>query len=300
VAERDCFAVTRRSLSQYFSALHSLTRVAWQLLRGMDVLRSPISPAALARPEVRCALALYVATAVTAAIVLVARTGTTAGAVVTVVLIPVAACFGVIGAAAANAWLQSLRERRLGASIRRAITSLGRPYRIVSRNAETPGREDHVAIGPNGIFVVIACDDTGRVTASDHRLFVNARQPWRNLVEDARIEALRVGERVRKVVGRPLPVHAVLCFTRALVAVGQELRGVKIVQVPRLARLIASIAAKPVLTEADIDAATAALTITARVGVLRPVFSKRRDQARPVAGRRLKLIASSPSHRGLS
>jgi hypothetical protein len=158
-----------------------------------------------------------------------------------------------------------------------------------------PGREDHIAIGPNGVFVVIACDDSGRVTASDHRLYVNARQPWRNFVEDARVEALRVSERVRRVVGRPLPVHAVLCFTRALVAVGQEIRGVKIVQVPRLARLIASAPAKPPLSDADIDAATAALTITARVGVIRPVFRTKRRAPRPVASRRLTLVGPSTS-----
>ena len=54
------------------------------------------------------------------------------------------------------------------------------------------------------------------MTAADQRLFVNARLPWRNLIEDCRVEALRVSGRVQRALGRPVPVHAVLCFTRAL------------------------------------------------------------------------------------
>jgi hypothetical protein len=53
-------------------------------------------------------------------------------------------------------------------------------------------------------------------------------------------------------------VHAVLCFTRALVAVGQEIRASKIVQVPRLARLIERVSRR--LSETDVEAAVRMVT----------------------------------------
>jgi hypothetical protein len=73
------------------------------------------------------------------------------------------------------------------------------------------------------------------------------------------VEALRISDRAQRALGHPVPVHAVLCFTRALVAVGQEIRGVKIVQVPRLARLIESVAIPSRMSEEDIETVRAAL-----------------------------------------
>jgi len=67
-------------------------------------------------------------------------------------------------------------------------------------------------------------------------------------------------------------VYGILCFTRALVAVGQEIRGVKIVQVPRLARLIESVSTPTRLADVDIEAVRAALLAQAPPMPTRKVF----------------------------
>ena len=237
----------------------------------------------LGRPEIRCAGAVYLA--------LAAASGLTAMSIdpnwiplATVLLLPVV-LVGAFDAArtAARMW-RGWRATQLGANVKRALASLGSSYRIVTRGSSVPSRDSHVAIGPNGVFLVLSSDENGRITASDQRLFVNARLPWRNIVEDCRVEALRVGDRVQRALGRPVPVHAVLCFTRALVAVGQEIRGVKIVQVPRLARLVASIAAPTPLSADEVAMARAALVASvSTVAPLRPVFRltrRRRTSAR--------------------
>ncbi len=162
--------------------------------------------------------------------------------VATLLLLPVFLAALLDAARTATGLWREWRAHELGANVKRALATLGPAYRVVTRGASLAERDRHVAIGPNGVFLIVSSDDGGRVTASDQRLFVNARLPWRNLVEDCRVEALRVSDRVQRALGRPVPVHAVLCFTRALVAVGQEIRGVKIVQVPRLARFIESVA----------------------------------------------------------
>ena len=149
--------------------------------------------------------------------------------------------------------------------------------------------------------VTLSSDDGGRVTASDQRLFVNARLPWRNLVEDCRVEALRVADRVQRALGRPVPVHAVLCFTRALVAVGQEIRGVKVVQVPRLARLIESVAATPPLGQQDVETVRAALVASTTATPERKIFRLTRRRASAQSARPLTLVGrSSTPHRSLS
>jgi hypothetical protein len=188
------------------------------------------------------------------------------------------------------------RATQLGANVKRALATLGSSYRVVTRGSHIQSRDSHVAIGPNGVFLVLSSDDGGRVTGSDQRLFVNARLPWRNIIEDCRVEALRIADRVQRALGRPVPVHAVLCFTRALVAVGQEIRGVKIVQVPRLARLIASVAAPAPLTAHDVETVRNALgDNVATVAPLRPVFRLTRRRSTTPGERPFTIVGRSPT-----
>ena len=225
----------------------------------------------LLRPELRCVGAVYLTLAAGAALLALAVQGTWVP-FATILMIPVFVGAGVFAARSSVELWQEWRANQLGANVKRTLASLGPAYRVVTRASTAADRDGHVAIGPNGVFLIVSSDDGGRVTASDQRLFVNARLPWRNLVEDCRVEALRVADRVQRALGRPVPVHAVLCFTRALVAVGQEIRGVKIVQVPRLARLIESVAIPTALGEADVEAARAALVQSPPAIVARPVF----------------------------
>jgi hypothetical protein len=233
--------------------------------------------------------------AVAVVILLTAHTDPRA-TVIAVLLAPIAFCFASIAIRSASETLALWRKRRARANVARELLDLGRSYRILSRCSVTPGREDHIAIGPNGIFVVLACDDSGRVTASSRRLFVNARLPWRDLIDDCRIDTLRVRERVKRAVGRPLPVHSVLCFAHALVAVGQEIQGVKVVQAARLARLIVSTAAPVRLTDAEVEHAAVALTETRQVQRPRmPRRQPRRGRTLVAGDRRLALVGPVPA-----
>lgn len=208
--------------------------------------------------EVRCLAAVYVAVAAGVGLAALTLQGGWLP-FATLLLLPVFVAASVDAARTAMGLLHDWRARELGANVKRALAVLAPAYRVVARGASLAERDRHVAIGPNGIFLIVSSDDGGRVTASDQRLFVNARLPWRNLVEDCRVEALRVADRVQRALGRPVPVYGILCFTRALVAVGQEIRGVKIVQVPRLARLIESVSTPTRLADVDIEAVRAAL-----------------------------------------
>jgi hypothetical protein len=228
-------------------------------------------PNPLRRPELRCVGAIYLTLATGTGLVALAIHGSWIP-FATILLLPVFVSAGVFAAASSLELWQERRANQLGANVKRTLATLGPSYRVVTRGSPAPDRDSHVAIGPNGVFLILSSDDGGRVTANDQRLFVNARLPWRNLVEDCRVEALRVADRVQRTLGRPVPVHAVLCFTRALVAVGQEIRGVKIVQVPRLARLIESVAIPTPLADVDVEAARAALVQSAAVASPRPVF----------------------------
>jgi hypothetical protein len=264
-------------------------------VHGVPPVRSTKST--LGRPATRAAAAGYLTIAAMVALVAIGLDPEW-GPVATLLLMPVALLAGIYAFRTTNDLVQEWRTQQLGANVKRALATLGPAYRIVTRGAASPDRDSHVAIGPNGIFLVLSSDDGGRVTASDQRLFVNARLPWRNVVEDCRVEALRVADRVQRALGRPLPVHAVLCFTRALVAVGQEIRGVKIVQVPRLARAIASVAAAATLSDADIEAARAALVTSATASPLRPVFRITRRRPATIGERPLSLVGrSSTPHR---
>ncbi len=127
------------------------------------------------------------------------------------------------------------------------------------------------------------------MTASSRRLFVNARLPWRDLVDDCRVDALRVRERVRRALGHEVPVHAVPCFARAVVAVGQEIQGVKVVHVGRVARLISSAAIATPLAASDVAKISTALE---KVDTPAPVPARRLAPSRrpSTAARRLALV----------
>jgi len=254
-------------------------------------MAGPSTKSALSRPDVRCTVALYLTIAAGVALVALSVRGAWPP-YATLMLLPVFVVSAVEAVRTAGGLWLEWRVGQLGASVKRTLAILGPSYRVVTRGSQLPERDCHVAIGPNGVFLILSSDDGGRVTASDQRLFVNARLPWRNLVEDCRVEALRVADRLQRALGRTVPVHAVLCFTRALVAVGQEIRGVKIVQVPRLARLIESIAVTTTLSEADVEAARAALVTNVAATVARPVFrltprraTQHRERALTLVGR---------------
>jgi hypothetical protein len=260
-------------------------------MAGVSLTKSPIRRLAL-----RCAGAIYLMLSAGMALVALSVRGTWA-ACGTLLLLPFFVLAGVDAVRTATVLWQEWRADKLGANVKRTLATLGPSYRVVTRGSLPPERASHVAIGPNGIFLILSSDDGGRVTASDHRLFVNARLPWRNVVEDCRVEALRIADRVQRALARPVPVQAVLCFTRALVAVGHEIRGVKIVQVPRLARLIESLAVSARLSEADIETARAALVTTAIGAPARPVF--RLIRHRPVANGERSLALVGRSSRSL-
>jgi hypothetical protein len=239
---------------------------------------------------------LYVMLVPAAALVVLLTTATgQRGLVAAVLLAPIAFCYAPLAMRSGAATLVLWRRRRARADIGRELLQIGRDYRILSRCSVTSGREDHIAIGPNGIFVILACDDSGRVTASQQRVFVNARLPWRDLIDDCRIDALRVRERVRRELGRSLPVHSVLCFAHALVAVGQEIQGVKVVQAPRLARLITSTMTTAPLSERDIALAAAALTESRQPQPRAVARRPRRHRPEAPSGRRLALVGRIPA-----
>ena len=250
--------------------------------------------------EARCLAAIYVTIATAVGLAALTLQGGLLP-VATLLLLPVFLAALFEAARTITGMLQEWRAHELGANVKRALAILPSSYRVVARGASLAERDRHVAIGPNGVFLVLSSDDGGRVTASDQRLFVNARLPWRNLVEDCRVEALRVSDRVQRALGRPVPVHGILCFTRALVAVGQEIRGVKIVQVPRLARLIESVASPTALSDADVEAVRRSLVAHPSPAPTRKVF--RLTPRRPVAhGERPLTLVGRPSrpHQSLS
>jgi hypothetical protein len=239
--------------------------LAWEMASPAPHKRS------LDGTEIRCLGATYVTIAAAVGLVALTLQGGWLP-VATLLLLPVfLAAFFDAARTATGLW-REWRAHELGANVKRALATLGPAYRVVARGSSLAERDRHMTIGPNGVFLIVSSDDGGRVTASDQRLFVNARLPWRNLVEDCRVEALRVSDRVERALGRPVPVHAVLCFTRALVTVGQEICGVKIVQVPRLARVIESVATSSSLSPADVESARAALVMQAPALAPRKVF----------------------------
>lgn len=175
---------------------------------------------------------------------------------------------GIIPGFAVSAWLAvpSARElcgcwwrRRAARGVREALMEIGDRYRVVSPDALGVAYRREVAIGRNGVFVILARSERGRVTATSRCLFVEGRAMPSNVLTDCRIEALRVGSYLRDVVGSPVPVHTVLCFGHALVAVGQEVRGVRVVHATRLARVILSTPVVTPLSSRDVRLITSAL-----------------------------------------
>ncbi len=247
--------------------------------------------------EMRCFAAMYLACAAAVGLAALTLQGGWLP-LATILLLPVFVAALIDAVRTATGLWQEWRTRELGANVKRALATLGPAYRVVAHGASLADRDRHVAIGPNGVFLIVSTDDGGRVTASDQRLFVNARLPWRNLVEDCRVEALRVSDRAQRTLGRPLPVHAVLCFTRALVAVGQEIRGVRIVQVPRLARLVESVAIPAPLSPADVEAVRAALVEQSTATNPGRVFKLTPRRATASGERSLTLVGrpSRPQH----
>lgn len=263
-----------------------------------------VEPAQRKRPferaELRCLAGVYLTVAVAIALAALSQQGSWAP-FATLLLLPVFVVALVDAARSTGTLWQEWRAYELGVNVKRALASLRPSYRVVARGPSLTERDRHVAIGPNGVFLVLSSDDGGRVTASDQRLFVNARLPWRNLVEDCRVEALRVSDRVQRALGRPVPVHAILCFTRALVAVGQEIRGVKIVQVPRLARLIESVSVPTPLSEQDVETVRSALVTAGAATPTRKVFRLTPRRSAVQNARPLTLVGRpSTSHHSLS
>jgi hypothetical protein len=168
------------------------------------------------------------------------------------------------GVTAARA-LRARRTRALAACVRHELGALAGGYRLVASTFEGLDREHHLLVGPNGVFVILAADDGARLTTARRRLFRDERPRWRDLIEDCHIEALRAGERLRRALPDPPPVHPILCVSHALVAIGREMRGVKIVHLRQLARTIDAACAAVPLDDAAIAAATAALTAVAPV-----------------------------------
>jgi hypothetical protein len=273
--------------------------VARQLLCGTYVNARPNTEGSFWPQLLRCMGASYVAFAAVLAIAALLAGDSGQGAILAVMMLtPVAVTFTTVAARFGAAATSVARSGHVRASVRRTLAALGKGYRIVPSLSVSPEREDQVAIGPNGIFVIVARDDRGRVTASARQLFVDARPAWRDLIEDCRVDALRVRERVRREIGHEVPVHSVLCFARALVAVGQEIRGVKIVHASRLARLIASTPIAAALPATEIDTAAAALargTLTSLAIPLRSTVREARPQLQ--AERRLALVNRAPARR---
>lgn len=273
--------------------------MARQLLCGTHVSVRFHAEGSLSRHVLRCTGAAYVvfATVLGIAALLACDTGR-AAVLAAIMLCPVAFTFTTFAVRSGAAATSVARSHHVRASVRRSLVALGKGYRIVPSLCVSPGREDQVAIGPNGVFVIVARDDRGRVTASTRQLFVDARPVWRDLIEDCRVDALRVSQRVCREIGHKVPVHSVLCFARALVAVGQEIRGVKIVHASRVARLIASTPIAAPLPAREIDAAAAVLArglLTSPAIPLRSAVREARPQLQ--AERRLALVNRAPARR---
>jgi hypothetical protein len=258
-------------------------------------------PRALERAAARCAAELYVlvAAALAIAVLLQLGHGSPTARVAIVMLAPIALYFAAIMPRsffkAAAVW----RSQQVQAHLGRSLAALGPEFRVLSRLGISPRRQDHIVVGPSGVFVILSCDQAGRVTASSRRLFVNARPQWRELLDDCRTETMRVRERIRRSLGRPLPVYGVLCFNRALVAVGQEIVGVKILHASRLARTITSTATATPLGQTQVEAAVVALTQGLQLA--QPLRGRLTRKSRPAAAgeRRLALVGRRTPQLGM-
>jgi hypothetical protein len=210
------------------------------------------------------------ATILTALAALVTRDDGLLRAVAITLLVPAGVYFGCLSVARLAALVSRGGDQGLDAAVRCELAGLGRDYRVTRSPCPGADRQDQVTIGPNGVFVVVAADDVRRARVVGARLLPLGRPAWRDLVEDSRIEALRVEERLRRALGRRLSVHSLVCVRRGLVSVGREVRGVRIVTLPSLCRAVADTPAATPLDDVEIQAAVAALEAAARVVPLRP------------------------------
>lgn len=214
---------------------------------------------------------LYAALATTAGLVVV-FTGATGFARVgaLVMLATLAIHFGRTAVGDCMHLAITRHARSLGAQVRDALASLGSGFRVTQINGDDLEREDHVVAGPTGVFVIVAAEGDRRAGASHRRLFSDSRAWWRDMIEDCHIEALRVGERLRRDLGRTVVVHPVLCLGSGLVTVGRVVRGVRVVHMQELARVLASLPPTAELDPRQIERASAALATEAQVIPLRP------------------------------
>ena len=173
--------------------------------------------------------------------------------------------------------LLARRATSLGADVRDALAPLGAGFQVTRVACDEFEREDHVVVGPTGIFVIVAADSDRYAEASERGLFPDSRAWWRDMIDDCHIEALRAGERLRRSVRRPVTVHPVLCLRSGLVTVGRMVRGVRIVHLQDLARLISDLPVTVELDPRQIEIASAALSAVAQVIPLQP--RERVDQA---------------------
>jgi hypothetical protein len=162
------------------------------------------------------------------------------------------------------------RERSLGASVDDALATLDDRFRVTRARQEGVERQDHVVVGPNGVFVIVAAYGEGRAARAHRRLLPDRRARWRDLIDDCHIEALRAGERLRRGCSRALPVHPIVCVGSGLVSVGREVRGVRIVPLGDLVRTIDAVPLAAPLDARAVAAAAAALTTVAEIIPLRP------------------------------
>ena len=162
------------------------------------------------------------------------------------------------------------KVRSLGSDVRDALSALGSDFRVTQITNDELEREDHVVAGPTGVFVIVAAEGDRRAGASHRRLFSDSRAWWRDMIEDCHIEALRVGERLRRSLSRPVTVHPVLCLGSGLVTVGRVVRGVRVVHMQELARVLASLPPIKDLDPRQVERASAALGALAQVIPLRP------------------------------
>lgn len=152
--------------------------------------------------------------------------------------------------------------RNLQAAMRdtgRALERL-RGYELLRRLVGTPGKQEHVVVGPNGVFVVTTRRaGEGRIGSKRPAACLPGGKTRADLVEEAKIEAACVGERIFRRLGFRPKVKPVLCFPHALVAVGENRRGVMVVTAPNVARAIRAEPADTLLSPPEVEAIVAAL-----------------------------------------
>jgi len=135
-----------------------------------------------------------------------------------------------------------------------------RGYELLRRLVGAPGKQEHVVVGPNGVFVVTTRRG-GEWTSASRRAGASfaGKKTRADLVEEAKMEAACVAERIFHRLGFRPKVKPVLCFPHGLVAVGENRRGVMVVTAANVARAIRAEPAATVLSPLEVEAIVAAL-----------------------------------------